>query len=449
MTMHFRMTAPIAGLALLLGTCAGAVELSPSGEGDALVVPIWATTNGHLSVLTVVDSQQRRAYDEYPTQAVKLLLRDAQGQLLFGANLYFHNGEDTWTASVVALPDGRSRIASTDETCVLVGEAGGVERWSGSAELDADHGFIELIVMATLPGISAAGDPSCEGLAERWNSGAWSENPASSLDAENDKASLRGTLNLVNVPKGTSYTIPATALREFSDIPQHTAPSESLPDLASAHDSGTPEGATRSRVCDAAGCVEDSWAAPRDAVAAALMASNLRGEFTNSPALGGRTDLVFTYPLRHRFGEADHPHLSEARSMLQTFNRGGRIVGGIEPICPGPVPEGCNPAWDVTHPSSVALLSFPDGAGPASGRPSAVLGIEAQPVLGAGAPAEGSFRSHFGAVLVGNSGTPHVGIPAIGVALQQFENGNLTGEDGVQQRANYGVATPMARRLAW
>jgi hypothetical protein len=40
-------------------------------------------------------------------------------------------------------------------------------------------------------------------------------------------------------------------------------------------------------------------------------------------------------------------------------------------------------------------------------------------------------------------------LPVIGVVLQQFENGNLIGDDGVPQRANYGVAVPMTRRMEW
>src|SRR5690606_24214458 len=39
-----------------------AVELSPSGEGGALIFPIWATTNGHLSVLSVVDSHPQSGF---------------------------------------------------------------------------------------------------------------------------------------------------------------------------------------------------------------------------------------------------------------------------------------------------------------------------------------------------------------------------------------------------
>jgi len=442
--MRIRMTSSIVAFGLLFGSPLDAVELSTSGEGDALIFPTWSTTNGHLSVLSVVDSQWRRSYWEYPTQAVKLLMRDAQGQLLFRANVYPHNSEDSWTASIVSLPDGRSRLASNDESCVLVGEPGEVAPWSGSVELDADHGFIEMIVMATLA--STAGEVDCTGLAERWNSGIWSENPLASADESNDGAALRGTLNLVNVQKGTAYTIPATALREFSSIPQHTSPSSALPDLASAHDSGTPEGATRSRVCDANHCEEDTWASPRDAVAAALMAWGLRGEFANSPSLGGRSDMVFTYPLRHHFGEDDHPRLSAAQPRLGTYDRGGQGAGGTEQICPGPNPYACDPVWVLQHPQSLAVFSLPGSQGEHPERPSDVLGIPVQSVTALSpAPSEGTLRVFYSGTLVSNSGRSVGGMPVIGVVLQQFQNGNLTGEDGVQQRANYGVAVPMTR----
>ncbi len=422
-----------------------AVELSPSGEGGALIFPIWATTNGHLSVLSVVDAQSQTRASGLPTQAIKLLLRDAQGDLLFSANIYTRTREDTWAASITRLSDGRSRLASSDDSCVLVGEPGAVAPWSGSVDLEADHGFIEVIAMATFG--SQGGDGSCEGLAALWNGGVWSQDPAVDLAATNADAGLRGTLNLVNVQKGTSYTIPATALREFSDISQHTAPSSGVPDLSSAHDSGTVDNATRSRVCEARQCLEDTWASPRDAVAATLMARKLLGEYSNSPSLAGKSDLVFSYPMRHHYSGGGPPHLGSARLALHTFDREGHWIGGRRPGCPPtPPPQGCEHFWERLHTASLEALSFPEVSQP-DAFPSAVLGLEIQ-ALGfeVPAPAEGQFQSYFGQHLTSNGGRNYVGMPVIGVVLQQFENGNLISEDGVPQRANYGVAVPMTRQ---
>jgi hypothetical protein len=75
-----------------------------------------------------------------------------------------------------------------------------------------------------------------------------------------------------------------------------------------------------------------------------------------------------------------------------------------------------------------------------------VLGIEVLPLSNHGEPpAEGAFQAVFPGRLVNSGGREYWGVPVIGVALQQFENGNLAGDDGVQQRANYGTATPMTR----
>ncbi len=441
-----KATYSLMAAAMAFASPLGAVQLSTRGEGDALVFPIWTTTNGHLSVLSVVDSQSQRRIFGPPTQAVKVLLRDSQGQLLFGANLYMRTREDSWTASIVSLPDGRSRLASSDDSCVLVDDQGTAAPWSGSIDLDADHGFIEFIVMATIPNVAFGN--SCGELAERWNTGVWSQDPSADLHESNTGAALRGSLNLVNVQKGTAYTIPATALREFSNIAQHTAPSSASPDLASAHDSGTAEGATRSRTCDVEQCLEDTWASPRDAVAAALMAASLRGEYSNSPTLNGKSDLVFTYPLRHHFVEDQVTQLDSARLYLSTFDRSAQRVGGIPHVCPGEPAQGCHPYWSLHHLGSVAVLSFPDVYGPDSLQSSAVLGIEVLHMIWVLPPAaEGAFRGFYGGALVSNSGRRHFGVPVIGVVLQQFENGNLVGDDGVQQRANYGVAVPMARQV--
>lgn len=440
--MHWMMAGVLA-----VATPLAAVELSSSGEGDALIFPIWATTNGHLSVFSVVDSQWLYGFSELPAQAVKVLVRDAQGQLLFGANLYLRRSEDAWSASITSLPDGRSRLASSDGSCVLVGEPGAVTPWSGSADLDADHGFIEFIVMATIR--NAPGDGSCEGLATRWNSGPWAQDPGADLNETDHGAALRGSLNLVNVQKGTSYTIPASALREFSDISQHTAPSSVLPDLALAHDSGTAENATRSRVCDVRHCQEDTWASPRDAVAAALMASALRGDYANSPSLAGKSDLVFSYPMRHHYTQSVAPHLSSALVFLNTFDREGQFVGGYRPPCPDPYPpQGCEHHWEQLHTASVKVVGF-SNVSYSGVVQSAVLGIgiEGTGTFEHAAPAEGQFRANFQQRLTSNSGRIYGGMPVIGVVLQQFENGNLTSEDGVQQRANYGVAVPMTRTV--
>ena len=428
---------------------AQAVELAPTGVGDALVFPIWTTTNQHLTVFSVITHLTRSYFPHIEVRAFKLNVRNAQGEVLFSANVYTRVST-SWNASIVPLPDGRSRLASNPGFgCVLVGEAGQVAPWSGSVDLDASHGYIEAIVMGVPE--SPVALTGCLPLAHHWNSetGLWSQgqDPNSHMQGTGSRT-MRGALTLVNVQKGTSYAIPATALREFSDIAQHTEPSSPLPDLASAHDSGTAEGATRSRVCDANHCEEDSWALPRDAVAAALMASSLRGEFTNSPTLAGKSDLVFTYPLRHHFAEEDQAQLGAAQPHLYTYDRSGMAAGGTVLICPGPNPLACDPPWELDHSESLAVFSLPDSEGEHPEQPSDVLGIAVQSVTALGpAPNEGTFRASYSGGLVSNSGRNYFGVPVIGVALQQFENGNLTGEDGVPQRANYGVAVPMTRTV--
>ena len=454
----FAMHLTMAGM-LALAAPLAAVEISPSGDGGALVFPIWVTTNGHSSVLSVADSQPQHGHAFLRPQAVKMLIRGDRGQLLLSANIYLRRAEDPWTASITPLANGQSRLASSDDSCVLVGEPGAVVPWSGSLDLNADHGFIEFIVMASFNNVWENG--SCEALASRWNGGVWSQDPGTHAVEQNQYATLRGTLNLVNVQKGTSYTIPATALREFSDIAQHTAPSSMLPDLASAHDSGTASNATHSRVCDKRGCIEGTWDLPRDAVAAALMASELRGDYSDSPILAGQTDLVFSYPLRHHFAAAEIGWQQRPFVLLDTFDRSGAQLGGEYGVCPptGP-PGGCQrlAAWLLDLRGSVSAVSLQWGlSGGSSTLPSKVLGISQTP-LGSSSdppPPEGSIVAGQSLLdsgssgLVSNEGHVYRGLPVIGVVFQQFENGNLLGDDGVQQRANYGVAVPMTRRMVW
>jgi hypothetical protein len=178
------------------------------------------------------------------------------------------------------------------------------------------------------------------------------------------------------------------------------------------------------------------------------MARTLRGEYSNSPSLAGKSDLVFSYPMRHHFSKNVPPLLRSALLYLYTFDRDGQFQGGSPPCPYFPGPPGCELLWDMRHMANLEIVSFPNV--PYTGVvPSAVLGISAG---GTGsfqqaAPAEGQFRAHYEQRLTSNGGRHYFGMPVIGIVLQQFENGNLLGEDGVHQRANYGVAVPMTRQV--
>ncbi|MEZ5436828.1 MAG: hypothetical protein R3F22_12540 [Lysobacteraceae bacterium] len=483
----------IAGLALVAPS--RAVEVNRDGLGQVLILPVWTTTGGHSTLLNI---------QSLNLMAAKLRVLGGDGSLLFSGNLYFRQGNDSWTAGIGPDPGGGSLLSSSDTTCLLVSGEDGVEALSGPISLPADHGSIEVIGMG-VPAHADGVDPNvvfqiedefaqsdCDALAARWNSGNWSESPAQALGSPDPI--LAATWSIIQVERGTLYQVPGTALANYSDQVQHTSPGDALPNLASGHDAGTDEGKTVSRVCDSTmECSEDTWATPLDAVAAALLMDSYRGDFIIDPNLGAATDLIITYPLAPYFAERDGPDstLAKAHVRMDSADRDGTSRTGT--VCPSPSPPHvfCDGTYmDIEQPAPMLKITFNPEQEPSADldilsdwtstyippatpvEPSGVLGLPATyrlekadalqypdgtvsplsplPPL----PPAGTFfvalQYYWNAAdLVGNSGKQYFGAPALPVVFQQYVNGTLPGPDEVAQRANYGMAFRPAGRGAY
>ncbi|MEZ5437974.1 MAG: hypothetical protein R3F22_08065 [Lysobacteraceae bacterium] len=460
---------------VLFGLCvsapapAPAVEVNPDGEGQVLILPLWTTTGGHSTLVHL-----------YPAQMVRLRLLDASGSVVLNGNLYTYSG--VWTAGIGARSGGGSRLHPGANGCLLIESEGGVVPASAPLDIDADYGSAEVIVMGTTDsGVSGTpgdevrqliADQDCDGLAARWNSGAWATDPDNGLAAEYPSGPplAAADWSIINVERGVLFDVPDTALVHYSDRTQHTTPGSELPNLASGHDSGTDNAMTHSRNCSAGNCREDTWPTALDAMAAALMTGWSRGDYAIDPNLGASTDAVFHFPLVPYFtarqGAEPHP-LSEPRIWMAVFDRLGQ--GQLPLICPGLIPPGetCNfSVWRAEEPTQLQTLSFntTDGGDPGV---SSLLGIPDSygPETWVGDQSAidslatlGTFSIWFSEDLNGgatqdeyqeltsNESTRYFGAPVLPVVFQQFVNGTLQGEDGVPQRANYSKAFAPTRR---
>lgn len=435
----------IAALSVFLGMAAivpaaKAVNLSPDNQGEALILPIFTTRSGFDTLISVTNT-----HTGIP-RAMKVRFRDRDGAELASLNVYLER-RDTWTAAL-SESGGGTIINFPDDSCALMNQGGQPEILS-ALSFPEKEGFVEIFEMGVLvtspEGISDIRD--CERLRTRWTEGKWSIDPDEDLNEPT--GTLRASASLINVERGTMYSVVATALAGFSDIPQHTLPGDPAPNLATAHDAGTDAGTTTSRVCDQQDCYEDQWARPIDAVSAALTAFEVTGEFVIEPEIGASTEWVVIVPTRHYYDEEEP--LSITRVNIFVVDRQGK--GQSHPCFLPTRPWECETSYWFDLFRSLETFSFNhDVLELGSVVPSAILGMPHEvhfpthehPLPTAGYARIGlnsPFRS-----LQSIDGTHYSGVPFVAIVLQEYVNGVLVGQDNVSQRANYSNAFITSRK---
>lgn len=441
--MWFKATV-LSTFALLLSSSLWAVMLSPLKQGEVLIFPYYGTHGGNITTISI-------SVKRSDAKALKVHFRDRDGEAVLSFNLYLE-GNGSWVTALSQV-DGNTIMELPDSSCVIPA----LDDGSGSAIVPLTSGFLEVIEMGTISDpdiLDQVNDADCESLASLWaENGQWTNDP--SFGVERPKGDLRGSASVINAERGTMYSFVATALSAFSDIQQHTAPAEPLPDLTSAHDEGTEAGATKSITCRYTNCYEDTWSRPIDAVAATLMAHRLSGEYSIEPGVAANAEVVLTFPLRkHNIGDASS---TQIRIDLFTFDRSG--LGEVKdwfcspiimtPPCNAPYRSGGSGSPIVTVHSfnnsvddyeetvlSDILSEQHDSFFPSTDFPTI--------------PNSGQFDfySPFGlpGLLTSNEGTPFYGAPVIGLVFQQYTNGFLTDSSGQLIKANYGNALELSRR---
>jgi len=414
---------------------ATAIMKNDEKVGDVLLFPVFSTAENNDSLITIQNTDIRDA------KALKIRFLDSTfGNELMSLNLYLGK-RDSWVAALSEV-EGQTIISTPDNSCTIPATGGNIP-----LSLAGLIGSIEVFEM----GVIEVGDLNsqisafdCSSLEDSWESGPWSTNPGFGMSQPT--GGLRGTLSVINVEKGTLYSMDASALIDFSDIVQHSPWGSTLPDLSSAHDAGTQNGATKSRVCIDGVCIDDEWERPIDAVSAALIAHKLTADFIIDESINAKTEWVISYPTR-KFYEPGDALFETSVSLLVTDREGGYRA---QPCVPPYLDFICETSYLLSHSQSIEVLDFSHLVSEI-GMPktSPILGIEHtvlfpndKPLFEAGNARVG-FETHGRPTLTSKSGRQYFGAPSIGVSLQEFSNGTLQDALGNYVKASYGNAFPL------
>jgi len=436
----------LASLTLMIFSPVSAVMLSPDKQGQVLIFPYFGTLGGNNSLITI-------ANNHYKASALKVHFRDRQGEAALSFNLYLE-GNGSWVAALSQV-NGETHLELPDASCILPA----LDDGSGSVVVPLTSGFLEVIEMGVISDSdiwSEINDFDCDALSALWaEEGQWNSDPSFGLEPPN--GGLRGSASIINVTQGSMYSFVATALTEFSDIPQHTAPDALLPDLTTAHDAGTDEGFTTSITCNEKSCVEDTWDRPVDAVAATLMAHSLNGEFSIEPGVGASSEAILTFPLRKFYFDEGDEFQGRIRVDLFVYDRTGKGEKSTI-ICDVLIDtHPCDAPYNVLELQSVSVISFNNTVSDFEMTLSSnILSEEHLSFFPSpefpSIPESGQFGIFLPvplpALLRSNSGHSFFGNPVIGTVLQRFTNGQLTNDSGALIRANYGNAFGLSKHRA-
>lgn len=427
-------------LAIFIAIPASAVMLSPNKHGQVLIFPYFGTLGGNSTNITV-------SSDDGDEKALKVLLFNKLGNAIMSFNVYV-GARASWVASLSQV-DGKTLLKIPSGSCTLSEYGDG----SDVIELPLRSGFVEVIEMGSISDDDISikiKDEDCNALNAMWaDNGQWSQDPGFGMAAPTGK--LRGSATLINVERGTVYSFVASALTQFSNISQHTAPDRLLPDLTSAHDAGTDNGETTSVICNEFECTEDTWARPVDAVAAVLTTHELSGDFTTEANIGALAEVVVTYPLRAFYSSQT---LNEPQLLLEIYDRSGHGDQGGRFGCLPLISSFCAGTYSKRSTESIDIVSFSDSVNDEGMIKTS--GILAEDYLSffptqdiPTIPASGAvwigFETPIPEALTSVSGWKYLGVPAVALVLQQYTNGYLQGADGEKVLANYGGEVELSR----
>lgn len=436
-------------IGLIFTTQVSAVALNAGKEGQVLIFPYYSNLGGNHTLIQITRPLQGIGATD--PRALKVHFRDRNGLAVLSFNLYL--AEEMWSAAI-SLVNGQSQLELPNNSCTVpqLKQPG-----SNAVVVPLTSGFFEVIDMGSIVDQStkdAANSFDCDGLEAMWAEGGVWRNEDPGFQLAPPQGRLRGTTQLINIQEGTLYSIVATALTEFSDIPQHTGPESETPNLSTPHDAGTASGNTQSTRCfrpylqPTKSCIVDTWARPKDAVAAVLSTNELRGEYTNNDEIAAKAELILTFPLQ--------PY----REMNDWVPWLIMDIGGIHdasgPICAPilSIPP-CSGDYDQSVEEAVFLASFNDSRDDFGNLIFSEILKDGHTAffpepIGPLLPVASSFgaymRRESGLELISNSGTRYPGDPVIGYILQKYSNGQLTNQEGEVIKANYGNAFELSQK---
>ena len=462
-----------------MATCAfnaSAVHVNPEGLGDALLIPYYTVNNDLNTLVTVTNTKST-------SKAVKINIREGlNGHAVLSYNVYL-GPFDTWSFALVATQstvsgnEGQDSafLASADASCApFLLKAGQeflpFEFIDGPNDLSrAREGFIEVVEMGELTGELAdfvdqgtVGVPeNCAGIVEAWSSGGiWDESSGGNVEESMTAGSggLMAETNVINVAEGINFSIPVVAFEGFfaDDTIAHANPGDTSLSLDAAEPIAT--------VTANANTYQMSFESGIDAVSAVLMSDELISTYALDNIVAGKSEVVFVQPTRRFYIDeglvnAEPPYTQVLNTddcsdqnyggtgITQTLiDREGQVefltVGGVtQPPSPHELaicssvyvfqmllPDTADRVPSITGSGNYRSLETPTNAAVESGF-SLIEFLGTLPLTGTDVNTEKEVEL--------------MGLPILGVALQQYTNGGA--QAGLL--AQYGGAQKIKSRV--
>ncbi len=298
-------------LAASLGAAASAhaVNHNPEGLGQVLLYPIYTSEAGNFTAVHVTNTT-----NQYKAVKVRFL-EGMNSQEVLDFNLYL-SPQDVWTGVVTQTADG-AKLSTADTSCTVgdIGSAGQEFRSflydgtvgtadSVATKARARVGHIEVIEMGVIDPASTDanvvaarnaivhnnGVPGdCGVLRNAWRSGGfWANNAA--LGILPPGGGLYGSVTMVNVDAGSEIAADAVALDNWSTAQQHNLPGDEAPSL----NAGDPVAFFKNGT-------DSVFNTGIDAVSAVLMKTSLSNDYAVGAGLNAQTDFVVTFPTKRAY----------------------------------------------------------------------------------------------------------------------------------------------------
>jgi hypothetical protein len=310
----------IAALGFTMPSLTRAIQISPNGEGEALIFPYYTVRNGAITLISIVNTASTG-------KILRLSVRESKNASeVMDVEIYL-SGNDVWTAAIIPTADG-AKIISNDKSCPLPAAlAQGLDFRNGAYLSDRTElrtldrtreGHIQVLESAAIePGsvtdLDITPDASGNRACQQTNNASQARLAADYIPA---RGGLFGSAVIVNSSMSTSYQAIALSgmgfvRRQPPQIPFNLVSGTSTRALILESD---PSGASR--------LIDAEFVLPADALDAVLMRSGLIAEYSTDTVQA--TDWVLTAPTKRRY---TNNGTNTAKAPFQNVWNGARTSG--------------------------------------------------------------------------------------------------------------------------
>ena len=304
---------------------AHAVNISPGGYGEAVILPYYTVNNGLNTLLTINNSTDQ-------VKAVKIHFREGkEGKAVLSFNAYLAP-QDIWVAGLISktstLPghagEESAAIVRVDQSCVpflptlyefLPYE---IEAESEDTNLKRSReGYIEILEMGELDPSSGLGQAAtfvynsevpraCADIEAAFAGGIWNETDGDLTEQMLPvTGGLSASVGIIDVAEGTLYSYDGVAFENFYPAGSifHTSTGDTrVPSLEQAD--------TTSVIFNNGETVTTEWEQGYQAISALLMKKQVESFYTVDSLLDAKTEMVLSYPTK-RLHPIDEPPFAE------------------------------------------------------------------------------------------------------------------------------------------